>query len=326
MPEWLYEDGLGEARAALVDGDAIVEAFIEIDGAMRIGCVAEARLTAITVPGVRGIVTLANGAGEALVEPLPQQWTLGQAVRVEIVRLALPERAVVKRPKARPSDALPILGPSLRERLSGTVHELTPRDPDVFEAAGWSELLEMAASGRCDFSGGTLWIEPTAAMTLIDVDGHLPPPQLAVSAARAAGRAIRMLGIGGSIGIDFPTVAGKAERTDVAIAFDAALPLPFERTALNGFGFMQVVRPRQRPSLIDHIRGDPAGHAARALLRRAQRCGVIGATRLVATSAVVDVLAARPEWLDSLARQLGGPVALRSDAARPIFAGHVQAC
>jgi len=51
-------------------------------------------------------------------------------------------------------------------------------------------------------------------------------------------------GIGGSIGVDFPSVQGKGPRQAVAAAIDAALEPPFERTALNGFGFLQLVRPR----------------------------------------------------------------------------------
>ena len=51
-PEWLYEDGIGECRAALVDGGAIVEALIEVeDAGPRAGAVVEGRLIAIPIPG-----------------------------------------------------------------------------------------------------------------------------------------------------------------------------------------------------------------------------------------------------------------------------------
>ena len=74
-------------------------------------------------------------------------------------------------------------------------------------------------------------------MTLIDVDGWGSVDALCVASATAAAAAIRRLGIAGSIGIDFPTASREARAT-AALAFDAALPLPFERTAINGFGFM----------------------------------------------------------------------------------------
>jgi hypothetical protein len=50
-------------------------------------------------------------------------------------------------------------------------------------------------------------------MTLFDVDGGGPLEPLAVAAAHAVARAIERHGIAGSIGIDFPTLAGKAART-----------------------------------------------------------------------------------------------------------------
>ncbi|MEX7252847.1 hypothetical protein AB2D16_32835, partial [Pseudomonas aeruginosa] len=84
---------------------------------------------------------------------------------------------------------------------------LSPRshETDALEAAGWSELLDEAASGEIVFPLGALRLSPTPAMTLFDVDGAPPLDTLAVAAAHAVARAIRRHGIGGSIGIDFPT-------------------------------------------------------------------------------------------------------------------------
>ncbi len=328
MAEWLYEAGIGEARAALVEDDAIIEALIETDGvALRTGTVAEARLTQTLIPRMRGIAVLADGT-EVLVEPLARGWSEGAAVRVEIVREDIAEPGRAKRAKARPADALDAVeGPGLRGRLAASgfpVTDLMIAGEDRLEAAGWSEVLESAASGVIDFPGGTLTISPTPAMTVVDVDGYLPPDTLALAAADAVAQSIRRLGIAGSIGIDFPTVAGKAERTALGEAFDAALPPPFERTAVNGFGFMQVVRPRPRASLIEHVRNDPAGHAARALLRRAQRSRLIGSVVLAAHPAIIAVLAARADWTDTLGRMLGGTVALRSDPALAMSGGYAE--
>ncbi len=67
MAEWLYEAGIGEARAALVEDGAIVEARIELDGgALRVGAVLRRRgWSRITVKGREGRVTV-DGGGEAL--------------------------------------------------------------------------------------------------------------------------------------------------------------------------------------------------------------------------------------------------------------------
>ncbi|WP_443027545.1 hypothetical protein [Sphingomonas sp. LR55] len=73
-PEWLYEAGIGEARAALVDDDQILEAAIELDDstALKVGLVARARLVEL-LPGRRGRVTL--DGGEALINYLPRHYT-----------------------------------------------------------------------------------------------------------------------------------------------------------------------------------------------------------------------------------------------------------
>jgi hypothetical protein len=328
LPEWLYEDGIGEARAALIENDTIVEALIEVEGAgPRAGAVLEGRLTRIAIPARRGFVTLEDRT-EILVEPLPRDWTQGALVRVAITREAVSERDRVKRAKGRPAPDQDLAdGPDLRARLRATdvaVRTLALHDPDPLEAAGWSELIEQAQSGLWPFPGGELRITPTPAMTLIDVDGYLDPAALALAAATAAGEAIRAFGIAGSIGIDFPTLGGKDVRGAVAAAFDAALSAPFERTAVNGFGFLQLIRPRLRASLIEQLRGDVDGHAARALLRRIEREGRTGATTLVAHPRVIAVLAARPDWLDRLGRRLGGVVGLRGDAGIAMSGGHAE--
>ena len=322
MAEWLVEDGIGETRAILVEGDRILEAAIELPETVPVGSVVDGRLIKILVKGRRGLIALTNG-DEAILEGLPAHLTEGQAVRVEIVREPIPEAGRPKRALCRYSDDAPRSGPRLRQRLPrASVH----RGPgtDRFEAAGWSELLEEALTGEIAFPGGALRMSVTPAMTLFDVDGTLPPAALAVAGAEAAARAIRRLGLTGSIGIDLPTLPGKAERQAAAAAVDALLPQPFERTAVNGFGFLQIVRRRERVSLPELLQSGPAGAAARALLRGAEWDTGTGQRTLTAAPAVIARLEARPDWLEELARRIGAPVALRPDPALSISAGHVH--
>jgi hypothetical protein len=329
LAEWLYEVGIGEARAALVQDDTILAAAVESDDpGPRPGAILPARLLRVQVAGRRGIAALDSG-GEVLLEPLPPGVSEGGRLLVEIVREVLSEPGRAKLAKARPApaNAKAGAGADLLARIQATgqsVATLSAYGPDRLEQAGWSELIEEATSGEIAFPGGGLRLSLTPAMTLFDVDGMLPLAELACAGAAAAGRAIRRMDIGGSIGIDLPTLASKAERQAAAAALDAVLPQPFERTAVNGFGFLQVVRARPRASLPERLREDPVGAAARALLRRAERTPGAGLRTVVAPPAVVDRLAARPDWTAELARRVGAPVALRSDPARAISAGHVQ--
>lgn len=272
MAEWLYEAGIGENRAALVEGGRIVEAALELPGRLRVDTVANARFAEL-LPGRQGRVTLDSGE-DALLVPVPPAITQRAALTVRITREAIPESGRAKLPRAQASDEAPRPGPTLLDRIAGSglpVRPLLAHDPDNLEAAGWSELLDEAETGEITFSGGALRMSPTPAMTLFDIDGQPPLAPLALAGAKAVAGAIRRFGIGGSIGIDFPTLSGKAERQAVAAALDKVLAPPFERTAVNGFGFLQIVRARPRASLPELLRADPVGAAARAALRRLER-------------------------------------------------------
>lgn len=302
MPEWLHEAGIGERRAALIDGGAIVAARIVRDGdGPRAGLIAPARLVEIVRKGTLGRVALADGA-EAMLRPLPPGLTLGAATTVRIVREPIPERGRPKRALAVPSDGAPAPAPTLADTLAASgypVRALRSHERDALEDAGWSELLEEAATGEIAFPGGALRMTPTPAMTLFDVDGEGDPAALALTGAKAAAAAILRHDIGGSIGLDLPTVGGKAQRQAVDAALAEALP-DAERTAMNGFGFVQLIRRRERTSLPERIQADPTLADALALLRRLERDPqpvVVAPARVLA--------AITPGWRAELARRTG---------------------
>ncbi|AIT06594.1 ribonuclease [Sphingomonas taxi] len=305
MPEWLYEAGIGEARAALLEDGHIVEAAIERPNPLRLGTVGCARLVELTAGGM-GRLDIAGH--DAVIARIPPGITKGAAFAVQIVREAIPEAGRAKPARAVASDAAIGEGPDLLARLHATglpVRTLRPHEPDALEAAGWSELLEEATGGEIVFPLGGLRMSPTPAMTLFDVDGPPPLDPLAIAAARAVTLAIRRHAIGGSIGIDFPTLANKAARQAVAEAIDATLPPPFERTAVNGFGFLQIVRPRPRASLPELLRADPAATVARATLRRLEREPPGSPLHHRLPAAVHACLTSHPDWLAELARRTG---------------------
>ena len=309
MPEWRIERGIGETRYVRIERGKIVEARIWLDGTVQAGAILKAQLKRTGIPAV----ALADGIEYLLPKGAPDV-TEGATLSIEITREAIPGAEPWKRPLAR----FAVPGAIAAAGLSGDEIAF-PAPDDVLEAAGWSDLLDEARSGIIDFPGGALRVSTTPAMTLIDVDGTLPAPQLALAGARAAARAIVRHGIGGSIGIDLPTVRGKAERQAIGEAIDAVLPPPFERTSVNGFGFVQIVRARRYPSLFE-LAADRAAFEARALLRRASR--LTGAVTLTAHPAVIAAIA--PAWIDALSRQVGGTVGLQADPTRAISGGDVQ--
>jgi Ribonuclease G/E len=320
LPEWLIEHGIGETRAALVDNGEIVESRVELTGAIAAGNILPARLANIGANG-RNVVAVAEGGIEFLIPRGAAGRTQGATLNIEITREAIPGSEPWKRPLAWITEQNPEALPPLEHRL-GARRVVFPSPTDEFNQVGWSDLIDQARTGHVAFAGGELRISPTPAMTLIDVDGYLAPDDLAVLGSSEAARAIRRLDIGGSIGIDLPTVRSKAARQAAAAAIDEELAPPFERTAVNGFGFMQIVRPRTRASLLE-LAQDRASFEARALLRRAAMQSP-GPQRLVVHPAVAEALARHPDWIASLTRQIGGAVELRPDATIPIFAGYAE--
>ncbi len=327
MIEWLYEDGIGEERAILVDNGRILAARIERHGGLKPGMVAPARLITRLVAKSRGIVRFTDGS-EALLSPLPKGLNEGVSISVEVTRTAIDEKSrfklpVVKAVPNKPAQDAPTLLAQIAEDDFPVSH-CHAHTEDRFEACGWGELLEEARTGAVTFDGGALQVSLTPAMTLIDVDGDLPPPALSLAAAKAAGQALQRLDLQGNIGIDFPTLEAKSDRQAAADAFDAAMGGPFERTAINGFGFMQVLTRRSRQSIPEMVQYRPALAEALALLRKAERDRGTGGLVMVAPAAVLAQIEAQPDWTAILGRRTGRAVSLRADAQLAIGAGYVE--
>jgi hypothetical protein len=316
LPEWLIERGIGETRTALIAGGEIVEASILLDGVARAGTVVAAQLIR-RGQGDRNAIARDESGTEYLLPRGADHVPEGSALNIRITREQIPGSEPWKRALAEV-----VSGHSRPEAQPLTRDLFTPGVEDRLANAGWYDLIEEARFGQIMFAGGALRVWATPAMTLIDIDGYLDPGPLAIEGAGSAARTIRRLDITGSIGIDFPTVRNKLARSKATDAIDHTLPQPFERTAINGFGFMQIVRRRRRASLIELAQDRPS-FEARALLRRVG-FEAAGAKRIVAHPAVVKILEAQRDWLDQLSRQVGGAVTLRADANLPMSGGYAE--
>ncbi|WP_285711940.1 ribonuclease [Erythrobacter oryzae] len=313
---WLIEEGIGETRALLVEGERVLAAKLFWPGELAAGTRATGKLTAKLKGTRRGVALLANGT-EALVDHLPPQITEGQSLDLLITRAPIAERGRLKRAQARVAGAES--PPSGAGRPEGRVVRRFP-------SGMWEEVWHAASSASIAFPGGEILVSVTPAMTVIDIDGTGAPRDVALAAVPAITQALAWFDLGGNIGIDFPTLQTKEDRRAVDAALDAALGhWPHERTAMNGFGFVQLVARLSGPSLLHRFATARLGMAARMALR----CGELAAddgTGRVLELRVHPALKAKlkQQWLDELARRTGREVRIATDPALAIEAANAQ--
>lgn len=314
LPEWLIEDGIGETRVLLVEGEQVLAAKLMWPGELTAGARVAGQLTA-KLKGTRRGVALLDGGTEALVDHLPPQVTEGQRLDLTITRAPLAERGRLKRAQARVVAGDAPKAPS--PLAEGTI---TRRFPTGL----WEEVWHAASSASLDFPGGEVLVSVTPAMTVIDVDGIGSPREVALSAVPAIARAFAWFDLGGNIGIDFPTLGAKDDRRAVDEALGAALVgWPHDRTAMNGFGFVQLVARLEGPSLLHRFATSRTGMCARYAVRVAERAEGHGP---ILELRVHPALKAKlkPEWLAELARRTGREVRLEIDPGLALEAPSAQ--
>ncbi len=359
----LWDAGPGEIRAGLVEDGTLSEFRIIRQRGQKAHYAAGERYTARIVRNLGGgkaLVTL-GGDVEALLENAPKL-AEGALLAVEMARAPLPEpgrwkRALVKpipglKPQAEPGwhfSAEPRI--LFLRRVASSIDGLVCADPIAAAAirndcpemavpvaidaatianAGFDELIDAAVTAEFPVAGGMLSIERTRAMTMIDIDGSGDPLALNLAAAQEIPRLLRLLDIGGQVGIDFPGLADRKARlaVDAALGRACALLGPHQRTAINGFGFAQIVRPRTGPSIPEILCGTTPGQLslesrAIALLRDAGRSVGHGKRQLVAPPAIIGLIRQWPEETGALRHLLGAEIELVSDPGVTGY-GHVH--
>lgn len=171
--------------------------------------------------------------------------------------------------------------PAGGQRLQSLLHDLggalaaSPRihrgPATLFEQEGVEEQVAEARAIRVELpSGGWIAIEPTAALTAIDVNAGsaAAAPSAArlalntnLEAARTIARQLRLRDIGGLVVIDFLRMHGRGENRRLLQAFDQALAADRAETRVVGpseLGLVEMTRQR----LGDGLDGESAASAA----------------------------------------------------------------
>ncbi|MBB3033251.1 ribonuclease E/G family protein [Alteriqipengyuania lutimaris] len=317
---WLVEHGIAETRALLIEGDRVVAARLHWPGDVVPGP-ARARLIRRSGGAKRGIARTSDGL-EINVSGLPKDASEGREIAIAITRAPIAEQGRYKRAQGtyQGSEAHIVAPDTRNDPFDLPDAKVVPR----FGAGAWEDVWSDAWEAEIGFAGGSILVTPTPAMTVIDIDGDLPPSELAMAAVPSVASTLRRLDLGGSVAIDFPTLAEKTQRGAVDHALAEALgDWPHERTAMNGFGIVHLVARLEGPSILHRLHFHRTAAAARMLLRRGEGAEGIGPRLLLrAHPAVADRL--EDDWLVELARRSGREVVVERDASLAIAGGHAQ--
>jgi Rne/Rng family ribonuclease len=177
--------------------------------------------------------------------------------------------------------------------------------------------------------GGRIWIEPTRALTAVDVDlggRAAAPPKKAARAANLealaeAARALRLKGLGGLVVID---LVGRAHD---AVALLAAARTAFAADnpgvalgAVSRFGTLELTIPRRARPVVEDL-ADETGAATvqtlgLALLRALEREALADPGGRFDGTAAPPVVEAARAGLASLTARVGARVGLRAEPSR----------
>jgi Ribonuclease G/E len=267
------EDWVGETRAAVVEQGQVVELHFDrwSQHGMR-AFVGELYLARVRkVDGALNAAFLDLGRGEAGFLPFgkagrPVDVHEGAEVAVRVTREAFggkgPTLTMVKVEDKGGA-------PRLLEADANLAERLLRRYPDA--EVVWADEADINIAGAIDFAlsthvaisgGGALIIEPTAALTAIDIDsvgrsanaGRKLALDLNLAAMSEVARQIRLRGIGGNVVIDCLHLRAQPDRKAVEGALKRALKPDSARIdtqPISRFGLLELVRQRTGPSITE---------------------------------------------------------------------------
>jgi ribonuclease G len=124
---------------------------------------------------------------------------------------------------------------------------------DLFEHFGVDAAIECGLEPATPFpGGGTLIIEPTAALTAVDIDaGPMPASKANAAAIDALALELRLRAIAGPVIVDLIPSPGRAALVDRLAQAVAGDPVSTRVSGLTPEGRIELNRRRLRPSLAD---------------------------------------------------------------------------
>ncbi|EME69702.1 ribonuclease G and E [Paramagnetospirillum caucaseum] len=327
--EILVSAGPGEARYLVLAEGRPLELVVDRPSLL-LGSVFRGRVVALDKSLDAAFVDLGAGLRPGF---LPGARGLGLSEGAAIVVRVRAEGRDGKGPLLMPEDGFPASGEApARLRRPDPLERLRAAFPEAGIVDNAHHEVDEALAAALDPvvplpGGGRLVIEPTAALTAMDVDsGGTRPAEANAAAVAEIARQLRLRNVGGQVVVDF--VSGRdrkplfrlAEALKQAVAAD---PVPTHVFGVSPLGLVELTRERRGPSLVGLLcrRAQAATPetlalaALRSLLAETlARPGKMLALRAAPpVAAALTVLAAERAETE---RRLGHPLTIREDAAR----------
>ncbi len=362
----------GEVRTALLDGDRLLEAWVERAGvADGVGDLHRARVSALAPAMAGAFVALGGGETGFLPEKEAGEGSPGQALQdgrvlaVRVTRAAQGGKGprvsarLTRDEEARAAAAEPGTAPRRLARGPDAVLRLARAHPDavvetnsadvaarlraalgpdrvlfrgaapVFDDALEAEFESLAGPVAPLPGGGRVLVQPTAALTAIDVDAgsvagardRQAQARFNTAAVAEAARQIRLRNLAGPLLLD---LAGLSRRERERLAGPLARALaPDPLTQLLGMGplgLFELQRRRVHPPLHEVLGSPPSPltYGLAAFRRAAREAAAVPGrppVALRAAPAVVSALEGAPDAMREMAEAAGRPLQLRADPA-----------
>ena len=339
----------GEARVAVMRNGELIDYGIWRPGAPDgVGDVHRGRVTArmpamagafVALAGADGFLPDSAGAtglgvGDVVIVRVTRAAQAGKGPRLRLVETSAGEVGLLERGPSlllelaalQPEAPVAVDDAGLAARLKPVLGERLSLAQRAWDEAVEEQVAALISPGVELASGVRLYIEPTRALTTIDVDtggaaasrqgktaAHLSANQAVV---KTVARQIRLRNLSGAILLDFAGLPVR-RRASLGPALAAALaedPLRPRLLGFTGLGLAEIVRPRVHPPLHEMLAGPHA--AGLAALRQVVMEVAAAPHRALALRAAPDIVAALQrdgEALSDLARRSGRTLMLRSD-------------
>lgn len=332
----IYLDrGIGETRGVVTLDDRPERLILrrdDEDPRLLLGARLAARVETVEPALATAFLDLGGGAGAILPFKPDTRPARGSTVEVEV--RAEPRRGKLAVTRLLgPSEGAPRLleaAPSVLDILRASA-----REAELMEGREARQMADEAEAEALEVlhplpGGGALAIEPTRALTAIDIDlgerkgadAKRAARQANLVALREAARLLRLKGLGGIVVVD---LVGRGHDGNALMAAARAAFGPDNPGVAIGpvgrFGTMEISLPRRtRPVLEQLCRDDGAlsdRTLAQRLVRRLQSEGEAEPGARLAAACAPEIAAAVAPLVSELAAKMGARFTVTADAARP---------